>query len=243
MLELVEAYLGHAKGRQRPRSYKETVRHLRIHAAPLHHDRAEVVHRRDIAALLERVTKNSGPVAANRLRATLSALWSWALRTGLINSDSNPVTFTIRQPEKARERVLNDYELKAIWGATNDNAEYSSIVRLCLLTGCRREEIGSLRWDEVQADKIVFGPGRMKGSVAHEIALLPMILAALPKRPEMLKHMCSAGLVRAFSVGARARKGWTPRSGNWACICPLGGCTICDGRCPRSCTMRAWSRS
>ena len=149
-----------------------------------------MVHRRDIAALLERVTKNSGPVAANRLRATLSALWSWALRTGLINSDSNPVTFTIRQPEKARERVLNDNELKAIWGATNDNAEYSSIVRLCLLTGCRREEIGSLRWDEVQADKIVFGPRRMKGNVAHEIALLPMILAALPKRPEMARSIC-----------------------------------------------------
>ena len=115
VLELVEAYLGHAKGRQRPRSYKETERHLRIHAAPLHHDRAEAVHRRDIAALLERVAKNSGPVAANRLRATLSALWSWALRTGLINSDNNPVAFTIRQPEKARERVLSDAELKAIW--------------------------------------------------------------------------------------------------------------------------------
>lgn len=182
ILEIVEAYLLHAKGRQRPRSYKETERHLRFHAAPLHHDRAEAVHRRDIAALLERVAKNSGPVAANRLRATLSALWTWALRIGLINSNNNPVAFTIRQPEKPRERVLSDAELRAVWGATDDNGDYSRIVRLCLLTGCRREEIGSLRWDEVLADKIAIGPDRMKGNLAHEISLLPMIAVALPKR-------------------------------------------------------------
>jgi hypothetical protein len=129
VLDVVDAYLRYAKERQKTRSYKETERHLRIHTAPIHHERAEVVGRRDIAALLERVAKNSGPVAANRLRATLSALWIWALRTGLINADSNPVAFTIRHPERARERVLNNAELKAVWGATNDDGDYSRIVR------------------------------------------------------------------------------------------------------------------
>ena len=205
VLELVEAYLGHAKGYQRPRSYKETERHLRIHAAPLHHDRAEAVQRRDIAALLERVAKNSGPVAANRVRATLSALWSWALRTGLINSDNNPVAFTIRQPEKARERVLNNAELKAIWGATDDDGDYSRIVRLCLLTGCRREEIGSLRWDEIQADKIVIVSDRMKGNLAHEIALLPGISATLPKRPEITERYMFGRRGTGFSGWSKSK--------------------------------------
>jgi integrase len=184
LLEVIEAYLLHAKGRQRPRSYKETERHLRVHAVPLHHDCTETVRRRDIAALLERVAGSSGPIAANRVRAALSALWSWGLRTGLIEADTNPVAFTVRHPEKARERVLSDAELKAIWDATDDDGDYSRILRLCLLTGCRREEIGSLRWDEIQDERIVFGPDRMKGNTAHEIALLPMILAAVPNRPE-----------------------------------------------------------
>jgi integrase len=184
VLALIEAYLPQAKARQRSRSYKETERHLRVHAAPLHHDRAETVRRRDIAALLERVAGSSGPIAANRVRAALSALWSWGLRTGLIEADSNPVAFTVRQPEKARERVLTGSELKAVWNATQDNGDYSRIVRLCLLTGSRREEIGSLRWDEIQGGRIVFSPDRMKGKLAHEIALLPMISATLPKRPE-----------------------------------------------------------
>jgi hypothetical protein len=30
------------------------------------------------------------------------------MRAGLIEADSNPVTFTLRHPEKARERTLSD---------------------------------------------------------------------------------------------------------------------------------------
>ena len=184
VIEVVEGYLAYAKARQRSRSFRETERHLRIHAAPLHHDRVETVRRGDIAALLARIVESSGPIAANRLRAALSALWTWGLRTGLIDADINPVAFTVRQLENARDRTLSGAELKAIWHATDDGKDYSRIVRLCLLTGCRREEIGGLRWDEIQNDRIVFGPDRMKGNLAHEIALLPMISSALPKRPD-----------------------------------------------------------
>jgi hypothetical protein len=96
LLGVIEAYLRDAKARQRPRSYKETERHLRHHAAPLHHERAEALRRRDIAELTEQVAEGSGPVAANRLRAALSALWTWGLRTGLIEADSSPVSFTLK---------------------------------------------------------------------------------------------------------------------------------------------------
>ena len=184
VLEVVEAYLIHARERQRSRTFSGTERHLRVHAAPLHHDRVETVRRGDIAGLLGRIAESSGPISANRLRAALSAMWTWGLRTGLINADTNPVTFTVRQRENTRDRTLSGAELKAIWRATDDGKDYSRIVRLCLLTGCRREEIGGLRWEEIQNDRIVFGPDRMKGNLAHEIALLPMISSALPKRPD-----------------------------------------------------------
>jgi hypothetical protein len=142
LVEVVDAYLAYAKARQRPRSFKETERHLRSHARPLHHDRTEAIRRRDITALLERITASSGPIAANRVRAPLSAMWSWGLRSGRIEADNNPVMFTLRHSEKPRERTLTDIELRAIWDATKDGCDHSRIVRLCLLTGCRREEIG-----------------------------------------------------------------------------------------------------
>ena len=84
VLDIIDAYLRYAKTRQRVRSYKETERHLRKHAAPIYHDRAEAIRRSDIASLLDRASNTSGPSAANRLRAALSALWSWGMRAGLI---------------------------------------------------------------------------------------------------------------------------------------------------------------
>jgi len=140
VIEVVEGYLAYAKARQRARSFRETERHLRIHAAPLHHDRVESVRRSDIAALLARIVENSGPIAANRLRAALSALWTWGLRTGLIDADINPVAFTARQLERARDRTLSGAELKAIWHSTGDGKDYSRIVNSrCAPMGAQRE--------------------------------------------------------------------------------------------------------
>lgn len=202
VLSVVEPYLRHAKAHQRPRSFEETERHLRKHAASLHHDRAATVGRADIAALLDRVSETSGPFAANRLRAALSALWSWGMRAGLIECDSNPVTFTLRHPEKTRERTLSDDELRAIWEATEGDGDYTRIVHLCILTGCRREEIGGLLWEEVQDDRLLIGAGRMKGATVHEVPLLPAIIDALPDRPD-------DGEGSVFGRGGTGFSGWS----------------------------------
>lgn len=202
VLSVVEAYLQHAQARQRPRSFVETKRHLRKHAAPLHHERAEAVCRSDVAALLERVSKSSGPSAANRCRAALSSMWSWGLRTGLIRSDVNPVAFTIPNPERARDRTLNDAELRAIWSATAGGGDYDRIVRLCILTGCRREEIGGLQWDEVLEDRLLIGAGRMKAGEEHEVPLLPAISELLPA-----KTKASTGQI--FGRNGTGFSGWS----------------------------------
>jgi integrase len=120
-------------------------------------------------------------------------MWTWALRSGLIETDSNPVAFTVRQPEKPRERTLTDAELRAIWSASEDGSDYSRIVRLCILTGCRRDEIGRLRRDEIKGDSIVIGAERMKGGIAHEIPLLP-------KMAELLAEVAD-GDEREFTFG------------------------------------------
>ncbi len=182
--DIIDAYLDHVKGQQRPRSYNETERHLRRHAAPLHHERVETVQRRDVAALLEKIKDASGRIAANRVRAALSALWTWGLRTGRIEADTNPVSFTVRYPEKSRERTLTDAEIKIIWTATEGDHDYHRIVRLCLLTGCRREEIGGLRCDEIGEESLVIGATRMKGGIVHEVPILPMITTTLPQNLE-----------------------------------------------------------
>jgi integrase len=148
------------------------------------------------------------------------------MRAGLIEADSNPVALTLRHPEKARSRTLTDDELRAIWAATEGDGDYARIVRLCILTGSRRKEIGGLSWDEILADRLVIGEDRMKAGTAHEIPVLPMIMAALPSRPErspMLQEnstvtspatfpgvrMCPGELTPLGLARQRKMHGWT----------------------------------
>ena len=67
--------------------------------------------------------------------------------------------------------------------------DFGSIIKLLLLTGCRREEIGQLRWSEVDLDTgIVTIPGtRTKNHKTHALTLPPLaldILRAVPRRPD-----------------------------------------------------------
>jgi integrase len=167
----IEAYLTHAESRLRASSLRETRRHLCQHASPLHHEPMETVHRRSINELLERLAKTSGPIAANQVRAALSTLWAYAMRRGLIDVDANPVAYSICQPKKARDRVLTPDELRAVWKAAEPDTPYHRIIRLVILTGSRRRNIGMLRWSNVLEDRILIAGEEMKGHDPHEIPL------------------------------------------------------------------------
>jgi integrase len=104
------------------------------------------------------------------------------MRAGLIEAEINPVTYTLRHKETACARTLTDDELRALWAATAGGGDYARIVRLCLLTGCRRDEIGGLLWEEVLSDRLLIGPTRMKGAIEHEVPLLTATLQTLPAK-------------------------------------------------------------
>jgi integrase len=176
--KLVTQYLEFQKGNLRERSYEEVERHLESHSKPLHALPAITIDQRTIADRLNAVAKASGTVAANRTRASLSALFGWAMREGL--AASNPAANTNKREEKSRDRILADVELRTIWQSLEDD-QYSTIIKLLMLTGQRRDEIAALRWDEIDFDREVISlPGeRTKNGRAHDIAMTGMVRALL----------------------------------------------------------------
>jgi integrase len=176
---VVQSYLTYQSGHLRRRSYTEVERHLLRYCKPLHGLQLAKIDRRTVAAVVSAVSSDSGPATGNRVRASLSALFSWAMRQGLC--DSNPIAGTQRAPEKARERVLSSAELEIIWGAL-DQADYSAIIKLLILTGCRRDEIGSLSWSEITDDRIVLPPQRTKNGREHIIPITPAVRVILDGR-------------------------------------------------------------
>ena len=83
--------------------------------------------------------------------------------------DANPTNdLTAQSLSKPRKRVLSEPELIEIWLATEDD-EFGKIVKLLMLSGCRRSEVGDLAWPEVNLDKrrLHIPPSRTKNG--HEL--------------------------------------------------------------------------
>ena len=175
-------FLERQRTRLKPRSYVETERHLKVHVKVLHGSPIEAVTRRAIAGRLAEIEKHNGPTARNRVRASLSAYFTWAAKEGYV--DANPVAFTNKAEEKARERVLSDEELRAIWLAAGDD-QFGTIVKLLMLTGARRSEIGGLTWGEVSPTLplITLPPTRTKNGREHFVPLSEPALAILRTQP------------------------------------------------------------
>jgi integrase len=180
---LVERYLDRKRAVLKPRTFDEDQRYLVKHAARLHHLKLGDIDRRTIAILLGEIEVNSGPASRNRARATLSSFFAWCITEGLI--DSNPVTGTAKADEGgSRERVLTQDELRTLWRNLGEG-RFADIVRLLLLTGQRRNEIGKLQWSEIDLARkmIVLSPERTKNGRAHELPLSRQALTVIERQP------------------------------------------------------------
>ncbi len=106
-------------------------------------------------AILHYALRNT-PITANRVVASLSALFSWCEKCGLRPRNSNPVQGVERFPEKSKERFLSSRELGRL-GITLARAERNNTesifvlaaIRLLIFTGCRRNEILELQWKDI----------------------------------------------------------------------------------------------
>ena len=184
---VVELYLEAKKTELRPASLQAADRYLRSHCQALHSIPIAAVTRANVAAVLQGIGTNNGRIAAARARANLSAMFGWAIRAGLCDVNVVLATNNPGKGARARERVLSDTELRSIWRACPDD-QFGRAIRLLALTGCRRGEVGDLRWDEVDFDSGVMTiPGtRTKNGRALILTLPEMaleILRTTPRQP------------------------------------------------------------
>jgi integrase len=177
---IIGRFLARQESRLRQRSYIDTRRYLERYWKPLHELHVATISRATIAARLGKIANEHGPVSADRARGVLSSFFAWAIGEGLC--DTNPVIGTNKHFDgaKSRDRVLTDRELAVIWKALPDS-DYGAIVRLLILTGQRREEIGALRWSEVDFKErlIALPPARTKNNRPHDVPLSQAAVAIL----------------------------------------------------------------
>lgn len=153
--EVAERYLAeHAKPKKKPDSYKADARNLRMHILPaLGRLRVDSVTRADVARL--HAAMCTIPVQGNRCLALLSKIFNLTEAWGLRPDGSNPTRHVEKYRERKVERFLSREEFarlgRVLEEAESAGEDISAVmsIRLLVFTGCRRNEILALRWDQV----------------------------------------------------------------------------------------------
>jgi integrase len=176
---VVPKYLHDRQPVFRAATYSEQARYLERYWQPLHQLAFADVQRSLVVATIDTIAEKHGRVAADRARTALSAFFTWAIDRSYC--DLNPVQNIQRRSQSGpRSRVLSEPELVAVWKACLDD-DHGWIIRLLILTGQRKSEIGDLGWCEIDLEKrqIELPPERTKNGRAHIVPLSNEALAVL----------------------------------------------------------------
>jgi len=205
----VDEYLEHCERGLRAKTvagYRQVFRHdvmSRWATRPL-----SSITKRDILELLhdkannrDRKRKDSiggAVVQANRLLTRLRTFFKWCISEDKITVDPTSGIMKPLKKEKARDRVLSDDEIRALWTATEgwsrkraNGVPWGAMFRLLLLTAQRKNEVAGMQWSEIDLDakQWVIPGARTKNSKVHIVALSKLAieqLAQLPRNGSMV---------------------------------------------------------
>ena len=126
--------------------------------------RLDEIRRRDVLEWFEAASR-SAPGAANFALDLLRQILNFAVASGHL--DANPARGLRRNRRTPRTRFLSRDEVGRLHRTLDELAvrsppakDQADIIRLLLLTGCRRGEIVALRWREVAGDTLALGDAK-----------------------------------------------------------------------------------
>jgi integrase len=170
------------------RQWKETERIFKNYVDPEWKGKLlTAIDRDDVMELIQKVKKRHGLYMANRVLAHVRKLFNWAALQPRMLKSTPIVRGMAQKGEKARDRVLSDDELRALWKAAETlPSPFKQYVQLLMLTGQRVGEIKALEWSEINRDDalIEFSSAKYKNGRPHVVPMSPMvaeIVKTLPK--------------------------------------------------------------
>jgi integrase len=200
----------------RQRSYEEVERHLKTHCEPFLKKPIGSITQRDIADRYKAIAGRfkdkegnlrGGPGAAARTWASLRAFFHWAMRNGLVEKNVAAL-YDGAGVSEPRKRTLTDSEIAIVWKACNAD-QFGDIVKLLILTGARRDEVGHMHMSELDLDNKnwLLPDERSKNRREFLFTLSDSAVDILTKAIETREaHVFGYGTERGFSGWSKAKK-------------------------------------
>lgn len=165
----------------------EQARILRKNVIPvLGSKRVDEIRRGDVISLLERIIAARKPTLANRTKAVVSKVFSWALDRELIEAHPCTRLGSIMPKERQRERVLSQQEIGTLWHTWESMAyPFGWFAELLLVTLQRRGEVATMRWADIDFGTRTWSLRKTKAGHGHEVPLSDMAIDILGKVPRV----------------------------------------------------------
>ena len=198
----------------RPSSQREYKAIIETYVLPaLKHHKVGAVEFTDIDDLHRKISKTA-PYRANRTVAVLSKMFSLATRWWPKLNIVHPARGIERNQEEKRHRYLSSDELARLTKTLADyeDQQAANIIRLLLLTGARRGEVQSMKWDDLDLESGVWTkPGATtKQKTEHRI---PLSIPAC----RLLKVLAGEDAVYVFPGRAKGHR--VEIKDDWAAVC------------------------
>ena len=139
----------------------------------------------DICRWFDRYSR-AAPAGANRALDVLAQILGFAVECGHLAS--NPARSIRRNPGHKKTRFLTRVEIRRLHLALDahrprgSGVQQADIIRLLLLTGCRKGELIALRWSEVHEDRLVLVDSK---TGPRPVFLSPEAHAILARQPRV----------------------------------------------------------
>lgn len=183
---VAEAWVEKKKAdRRRNKSVDLQERRLELHILPKWRDRKITeIKRADVRELVEAI---EGDILPNRVLTLVRTIFRYALSRDWI--EASPAEGIAKpKDETERDRFLDMGEVKRVWeAAALLGYPFGPYVRALLLTGQRRTEVASMRWEDVdlEAGTWILKAADTKGERAHLVPLSAPMVELLQGLPQM----------------------------------------------------------
>jgi integrase len=200
----------YGRRKYRPSTLRECIRILDRATAAWRGRRLDSITKADVRALLEGI---EAPAASNQTLKFLKRLFSWAvsqdyLKASPLNGLEKP------HPERSRERILTDEELRRVWKAA-DAAGYAfgDFVKVAILTGQRPGEVSGMRRGELQGDIWILPSERVKNKKSHSVPLSRQVMGILDAAPQISPEFVFSYDTKPIVGGFHAKRSLDKASG------------------------------